>query len=548
MAVILATLSQGGEGAQTLYPNWIKEYFVADDTLEIGGYYSLQSGSANYIYVVALASPRIIPAVKSISFYDDYYNRIHTAPNPMDLGNLLSDQIRELTVWNSYTTSQLLSTLTEQDTDGITVLSPDPAPTTYAPFEERTYIVNTSTIGPPTIDATLTFSFPDGLHNVSIIGTRVVLWRWIPDGEYKENLEFYTHILKTRSSEQRIAMREAPRQSFDLSFTKRDHEFTEIKIAAKEWVARLWGCPVWREQSTVSAAATATAINFDTTSADYRDGGLVMLWETPDKAAAVEIDTVRVDGIDLSLPLSDDWTNALVMPLRLARIKGGVDISRKGAGITNLSASFHVTDNVNLSESAYIQYLGYDVFTDEQVVQGGLSERISVPIQEFDNGSGPVVVETLQDFTDFSKSIGRLIADKAGLWTFRKWLHSRMGKQKAFWLPSWNKDFVVVADITALAVLIAVQDVDASLYVSVPFDIMLKTTDGNIQYRRVSNISRVDGIEYLTIDSAVGAITTAEVDICCLMALCRLNADKIELNHDTHTKTTIPVIEVPDGV
>jgi hypothetical protein len=230
----------------------------------------------------------------------------------------------------------------------------------------------------------------------------------------------------------------------------------------------------------------------------------------------------------------------------LARITDGIDITRNGAGNQQLTATFKVTDNIDLGESSLTQYQGYDVFTDGNIVLGSLSERIMVPVQEFDNGSGPVVIETLQDYTEFSQSLGRVIIGKEDLWTFRKWLHSRKGKQKAFYLPTWNNDFELVDDVAEFDTILQVRNTQASLFSSVPFDIMLKLNDGSIMYRRVSAVTEYPTYEALTIDAAVGVVGMADVKTLCHLNLCRLNADSIELKHKHNlVETTIPISEVP---
>jgi len=549
VTVLTATLSLYSLGGHENIGYWPEfDGFDTDTYYDEACYLALPSLTDSATFVMPSANGEATTATINNSFRDDFYDRIHISPDPLDMGNLLSDQQRSIYVWNAYTTPQLLSVYSEIDAYGIEVTEPSAAPTTFGAFEERDYIVNVLTSGPPTILASLNFTFPDGLHSVAITGTRVVLWKWLPDGEYTEKLEFYTHILKTRQGEQRIAMREAPRQILTHSFTKTERELSVIKATAKNWIARLWGCPIWGEQSTVTLTALDTSIEFDTSNADYRNGGLLVLWESFEKVTAVEIDTVRTDGIDLTYPLVDGWGNALVMPLRLARMTDGLDISRRGAGISHLSATFNITDNIDLSSSAYPQYQGYDVFTDENVLLGDLSERIVVPAQEFDNGSGPVVVETLQEFTDFSQSLGRVLHGQSEIWAMREWLHSRNGKQKAFYLPTWNNDFELYQAISEFDTVIMIKKTGDSLFSEVPFDIMLQLTDGTIFYRRVSSVVESASYETLSIDSAVGIVAVAAVKMFCKLNLCRFNADSIELKHTSniYAKTTIPIIEVPE--
>ena len=48
------------------------------------------------------ANGREIQYFKTNSYFDDYYNRIHIAPSALALGNVASEQVNAVTVWNAY--------------------------------------------------------------------------------------------------------------------------------------------------------------------------------------------------------------------------------------------------------------------------------------------------------------------------------------------------------------------------------------------------------------------------------------------------------------
>ena len=499
--------------------------------------------------VDAIANVQTRIATINHHFVDDFYNRIHLYENPLALGNLLADVAENVYVWNAYFTSKTLYALNETGTEGIEITEPAAAPTVFAPLEERTYVVSVVMEGPPSIDAEVDFVFDDTFTLV-ITGSRVVIWRWRPDLPITERLEWLTNILTTREGEQRIALRDCPRQVFDMTFTKRPHEFAEIKTTAAEWAFRLWGLPIWTEMVKVGVVLSdAVAIDFATSYADYRHGGLALIWETPDVFEAVEIATVRADGLDLVYGVSQDYTAAWVMPLRLAHTPEGVRITRPHPSAAQLSARFLVTDNVDLAATAYSQYRDYDVLTDGDILVGDVTEHIARPVIMHDNGQGPIVVETAQDWTRFSRTLGKAASGASARWAWRCWLHSRYGRQAAFWLPTWNQDMTVVADIGASDVLIGIDPIGLTLFATMPVDIMIKLTDGTIFYRRVSDATTGSGIETITIDAALGQeVAIDDIAMVCLMNLVRLNADTIELRHTlpARVSSSVPVMEVAE--
>lgn len=114
------------------------------------------------------------------SYYDDYYNRVHVIPRTLDIGNLLSVQTRQVSVWNAWLTSRALSAITESGTDGLTE-SGIVAPTTFAPLEERAFVITVDTAGPAAIDAEYVFVFVGESPRLSVVGHRVVVFGHPPN-------------------------------------------------------------------------------------------------------------------------------------------------------------------------------------------------------------------------------------------------------------------------------------------------------------------------------------------------------------------------------
>lgn len=92
-------------------------------------------------------------------FGADYYNRVHIVPDSLNVGNLLSTQTRPVEVWNAHRSTKLLSGISQSGTDGMTLIEPYAAPTTFGVFESRTYTLQVGTAGSPVIDAAYVFAF-----------------------------------------------------------------------------------------------------------------------------------------------------------------------------------------------------------------------------------------------------------------------------------------------------------------------------------------------------------------------------------------------------
>ncbi|MFA5409953.1 MAG: hypothetical protein WC343_14360, partial [Bacilli bacterium] len=463
-------------------------------------------------------------------------------------------ETHDITIWNAYFVPQTMTSVTEVSTDGIDLSEPVTIPYEMAALEEITYEASVTMSGPSTIGATIYFNFPalfpDSTLYCMIVGSRVMIWLWKPEGDYTEELRWNTNILQTRSGEQRISFLEAPRQAFNYEFFRPPTEIAEIKAAVDDRCHGIWGVPVWKEHAVVTATVGSSAINFDTSYADYQEEGWAILWESPEKAAAVYITTVRVDGIDIDPVLGESFENAWIMPMQRAYTPEGIEFTRSEGTWTRFTGQFLCIDNVDLATtSTYPQYRSHDVLTDGNYVIGNMSERIMRPIAQIDNGQGPITVIATQDYTNFARSLGTSTTTKAALWAWRQWLHARRGRWKPFWLPTRNQDFVLAATITALTTDIEITGGAMFARHNVfPCDFMMTLTNGNTYYRRILTATTAPGGNTtMSIDSALGVeVAASAISQWCLMDLVRLNSDEITLEHSNpyNMETNIPVMRV----
>lgn len=487
-------------------------------------------------------------------FLPDWYNRIHLIPATLDLGNLLSSQEREVEVWNAYFTAKNLTSVVEDGTQGINITYPveDP-PTQFAALESRILDVSISTNGPPTVNATFTFVFPDESPVLTLTGRRVTIWAFEPERIWDEELEWKTDIISTRLAEQRIALRTAPRQKFNYRYSVDPQRFMKIKAINTLWSHRVYGVPVWEQGRYVGAlSAAAPSIAIDTDYADYREGGLLIVWDDDENFEAIEIDTINPTSIVLALPLEGSYTNAFVAPLRLCRTLDGASYSRASNEEIIVGMGFLAGDNLDIGdEGDYDTYLSVPVMTDRTVVVEDINERIIRGVDVIDNGQGAIEVDTQKDYVDFRQMVSLSGRTRDRKWSLRQWLHARRGKQRSFWLPSWNRDLIVAADIGSAATAMTVEYIGYGLYLSDLGSkyIMLVKTDGSVFYNTItSGADNGDGTETLVLSTAFGEnIDADDVDFVSFLSHVRLDSDRVILQHGDAGRINfaVPVTEVP---
>lgn len=553
MAVILGFFAQATVGG-------VDNPHVSDDLnslespprpFEVGALVGSMSGPATADFPISAGTGSLSGFVAH-SYLKDFYDRIHIAPPGFDIGNILSPQYLSVDVWNAFLTRQTLEAVSGSGTDGIQ-MNVGELPSVYNPLESRVYTVIVSTDGPPIIDARYVLAFQSQDVAFTIIGRRVVLWPFVPDTGYEETMEWKTDLLNSFNNEQRLALREAPRQTFSHKFLLDEQQFSRAKAISTQWAHRVYGIAVWDEVTPLLNGLTAGSsfIAFDTANADYRDDDLIMLWSSDTNLAALKITTVTSTGVNLEVPLDKNWPKCYIAPLRFARTLSGVEYSRAANKYITAKAQFLVTQNKDLGDNgSFPMYRGKPVMTDRSAVVGDVSEKIARTIDMFDNGSGPIQIDIVSNWARFMQTISFIKNNKADVWKLRKWIHARRGKQRAFWLPSWNRDLVILQDVASTASSIAVSPIGYPLYYTVK-DIMIQLLNGTRIFARVtSGITDNDGNETLSLSEQIGTtFTTTDVDFVCFMSHVRFDTDRVTFNHRDvgQVSTSIPLAETPES-
>lgn len=503
--------------------------------------------------------PDILPKDSTASdqirgFQYDWYFRIHTTPAFFAVGNLLSTQTRDFEIWNAHFDERTLTSISEVGTSGIVLTEPAPTPLSWRPLQARTYSINIATNGPAEINGIFTFNFGSETRDISITGRRTTIWPFIPQRVFNEVLEWKTDVIKTFNGEQRLALRQTPRQEFEYTFYLDDQEFSIAKAISSEWAHRVYGVPVWGEMQYLGVVAPSTTIlNVDTTAADYRDDDVLLIWQSNNVFESVGIQSGGITDSTITLDLSviNNFTNAYVMPMRFGRAPSGTTFQRLKIGDIQARLSFLITDGKDLSYESPIfpLYRDYEVLLDRSVVIGSLDESIIRDVEVIDNSRGVIVADVNTSISNYMQTITWSTDNRAERWRVRRWLHSRRGKQKAFWLPSWNKDLELLLPIDPTSTAMTVKNIGYSLYYTIK-DCMIVLFDGTIFYRRILGGSRdINGNETLVFDSPLDQLVgPGDIERISFLTFCRLDADRIELSHldAAVTNIRVPVMQIQE--
>lgn len=482
----------------------------------------------------------------------DYFNRIHIQYRRLDLGNIISTQQINFTVFNSYFVPRTLNDITVSGSSGGLILTePAPTPLVYQPFQQYVYQLSVSPEGPPSVEATYLFDFDVVDLQLDVTGTRLVLFYFEPDGEVQETLEFATDILESYDgSEQRIQLRGAPRQRIEFDVLTEGVDDTKLRGLLFDWLPRVFGLPVWWEMRRVTTAPSAgtDVIQVSTLNADFREGGLMMIYQDKDKYEVIGIASMDSSSITLDTDIANSYTRkAVVIPVRTVYAAPNATRSITPTNLARTSVAFTTIDNIDLANSSSANtYLGKVILDDANFMDSRYNETFETRVFGLDTVTGKV-----QQISGWDQSKAKMrkrweVTTAADLWRVRRLVHSFHGNRVSFWLPSFRNDLQAVQNIAASTATIHIQHCNyTQIYKGrTPYsDIRVVLTDGTAYTRRIVD-SNVDGdSEVLTVNAPLSTSTIFLDDIERIefVQLVRISNDRAKLTHYRAGTATIDI-------
>lgn len=374
------------------------------------------------------------------SYSDIFYNRILIEPVFVDFGNILSTQSIKIEIFNAYLENKILQTLLKSGFDEGTTYTDIITPNTFLPLENRVTYLTASTMGEPQLDATLVFDWEGSIPSITIkaVGSRIVLFPVFFDSDVKEELLWATDVLNSYDgTEQRVRIRNQPRQRLNVRGYLNYDDRTRLDNLIWGWRKRVWAIPMWIEARVGSTVTKDSAvINVDTRYADFRIGGLAILFESAAKFDVFQIIALTTTTLTANRGIAKTFVNPIVMPVRSARMVS--DPVRKTSGNTgDISALFEVTDNIAFAGSATaIQYNGLDTFFDEQLATGGdihVEDNYEHRVDVIDTITGIVQTVSPWTYTRVNRTFEMIFEGPQAVWNLRQWLHRRSGRLVPFY-------------------------------------------------------------------------------------------------------------------
>ena len=370
-------------------------------------------------------------------------------------------------------------------------------------------------------------------------------WPFIPQRIHTETLEWKTDVIRTKAAEERIALRIAPRHTYDYDYVMDERQFSRAKLLSQDGEDVY--LPIWSELTHIdSVSAGAVALTFDTEYAHYIVDGQAIIWSADDVFEIVTIDTLTVTGITWTGGLTDTHSPAIVMPIKTCKFTQALRAQRIAPLYSKTSVGFVTTETeiVGAESTQEIPPM-FDVLLDCNVlISGAITESYLQEMDVLDYDTGDIWSDEAFRYPMRHSVMNWHNKDKAESWAVREWLHERRGQWKLFWLPSWNNDFEVVATIDADDQFITINDIGYADHVDIIRYAMITTNAGARHFFRIldANNTLSPGHETLYVGEVFGTtLTVSEIAQGSLLTLMRLSADRVEIKHNDAGQSFISV-------
>lgn len=494
----------------------------------------------------AAVTPQMLAGSAVQAFGADFYDRLHITETTLTLGNVVGLQQRDISIWNAYRRTRVLSAVTVTGAGDVELSGgPGALPYPLGALAETTYTLTVPSSGSPTIDTTITWGADPYDLVLRVTGTRVTAWAFVPDwsSPIVERVEWRTDVIQSYDgSEQRSALRLAPRQSWEFAvfFEGTARRYAEAVIWGNG--ARTWALPIWPDGVELLAElpSGSAEVMADTAGRAFTADGLALLMIDERTAETLEVQAVQADRLVLKRPTSRAWpAGTRLLPARVAHLMDAPRLSRWSGQASMGTMRFDVVGPVeHAADAGSATHRGIPVLERRPNWVEAPDMELSRKLAEIDNLIGlPVRIDEAAMPLP-AQRMRWLHSTRADLGAFRSLAYALRGRQGAVWVPTWCDDLVPAAIIGSSDLAI---DVEACGYTAHLYgqpgrmDLRIELTDGTVFYRRVTGASEISAsTERVLIDSALGReVAPAEVLQVSFIMLARLDSDALEISHWT---------------
>lgn len=363
-----------------------------------------------------------------------------------------------------------------------------------------------------------------------------------------ETLEWQTDVLSSyMGHEQRRKLRLTPRRFFEADFNPVGNARSFMSLWLQRFAEQEFLMPLWHDRAklTSDVAIGATRVEFDNTFREHEaNPGLALIRRGDFDYEVIDVSGQDDTGLDLAAATAKEWpTGTAIYPLRPAVFDSP---AQAAAALTSrvgqAGLAFRGTRSNPYVAGAEVLgvYAGYPVIVKAPNRQESLRVANARRHEDLDNQTGRVYRRD---------EAGRAFAQQSHDWRavgrqqhheLRQTLYRLEGRQKAVWLPTFNEDAIVTADVATGANTITIGEIGYGFLggpTSGRQHLFFKDATGTPQIVEVTSVASAsleDGAEVLTLSANVAFDIDAGTPMS-FVELMRLDQDAVEITHYTDT-------------
>lgn len=356
-----------------------------------------------------------------------------------------------------------------------------------------------------------------------------------------ESLGFQTYVNSSHNgTEKRKALRETSSQVLNIDYVVARQALAQNFNVLWGGLRKLWAIPVDVEWQRIGGV-DGDFIECVTSIYDYRNDSLALL-KHKDGLTVVEIKEVLANG--LKLYESIILQNFTIRPLRVGFILGDVS-APINAVYGQPSLQFQVMDAPYLQAPVPAQFLGHDIYFKRLLLEGNaLNVTVLQHQTVVDFGLGPIDQHSNWLHARYGKPMRSVMKGQQALFEYRQFLFRRLGQYRAFWLPTFERNFYVKSTGT-ISTVIDVELNQYQEYASNRKHIAIQDKSGNWTAHSISNAVQTSNTLRITITPA---LNKAAVDIRMIsyLGLHRLNNDSVDIQYKGAgiTESSVAILEI----
>lgn len=363
-----------------------------------------------------------------------------------------------------------------------------------------------------------------------------MLWPFAPFDQFTEGLEFFTDVMRAFSEEQRVRLIATPHRRFEHTYRMTAREYERARLSMRGVHPGSFDVPDWSDFRTCEAESGDTVLVFDNTSPELTSTMDIVIWQDSDTYETLDILSSSSTGLTLNIALTNDYPRGRVMRVLDCESPSGLAASKPVGSIREAQVEWVCYDDDLLTEdtSDFGTYRSEYLLDDcPQVGGDALPESVQRMFEMVDNMIARPFIDSSREQASEVFGLAWQPESRALAWSLRRKLYALRGRQKAFWMPSYNNGLELAMTATAGAGSVTIRDVNLGVgYSDGATDIYMLLRSGVTIARQVTAITPGSGTEVLTLSGTMPVtVTQDDIMMFCTLGRMRLAQDRIEWLH-----------------